>query len=170
MNPYFGPEVTPADGSEEFYSVETRQHELFSDKAQFDNDLMLIKLSGVSKFKPVTLNRDNAVPFSGSKLTVVGWGTQQVSVTSHPQFLMKDDVVTVTNEYCRGQYKTVPVTDDMMCVIDDASCQGDSGGPLLLQGGNDAAGDVQVAVVSWGINCRDDVYPGEFPPCAAYGR
>ena len=44
-------------------------------------------------------------------------------------------------------------------------CQGDSGGPLFLQNKDDRweqAGDrwQQVGVVSWGINCAKEKYPG----------
>ena len=39
--------------------------------------------------------------------------------------------------------------------------QGDSGGPLI-QKGEDSRGadDVLVGIVSWGLGCADDVFPG----------
>jgi hypothetical protein len=39
------------------------------------------------------------------------------------------------------------------------SCQGDSGGPIIKKNGG---GDVQVGVVSWGIGCALDEFPGVY--------
>ena len=39
------------------------------------------------------------------------------------------------------------------------ACQGDSGGPLVVRGGNSGA-DIQVGVVSWGIDCGIVGIPG----------
>ena len=46
------------------------------------------------------------------------------------------------------------------------SCQGDSGGPLIIQTGT---GPQQVGIVSWGIGCAEQGYPGVFTRVAEFG-
>ena len=39
------------------------------------------------------------------------------------------------------------------------NAQGDSGGPLIKKG-NSPEDDVLVGLVSWGLGCADEVFPG----------
>jgi trypsin len=160
INPYFGPGTRAATGSETFNVVEIRIHPKFGDRAPFANDVMILKLDGTSKFRPITLNRNRTFPVNATRLTVLGWGTQERGQDKPPPYLLQDSAISVTNSYCQQKYKTLPVTGEMLCVRDDGSCQGDSGGPLIMKGINSRQ-DVQVGVVSWGIGCNSDIYPGE---------
>lgn len=49
----------------------------------------------------------------------------------------------------------------MICTLtaDRDSCQRDSGGPELIKGSN-AEEDVQVGVISWGLGCATNIFPG----------
>jgi hypothetical protein len=51
----------------------------------------------------------------------------------------------------------------MMCARANGkdSCQSDSGGPLIIKG-DDANSDLQVGVVSWGLGCASDSFPGVY--------
>jgi hypothetical protein len=69
----------------------------------------------------------------------------------------KGSIYGYTESY-RGQ-----ITSNMMCARDDNqdSCQGDSGGPLVVKG-KGGSDDVQVGVVSWGIGCASESFPGVY--------
>ena len=41
------------------------------------------------------------------------------------------------------------------------TCYGDSGGPIVIAGKN-ATNDIQVGVVSWGMACASERYPGVY--------
>ncbi|KAL3827305.1 hypothetical protein ACHAXA_005051 [Cyclostephanos tholiformis] len=82
--------------------------------------------------------------------------------------LMNVDVGYISNMECeategpRGMYNG-QIMEDMMCAMAAGkdSCQGDSGGPLVIRE-DDADSDVQVGVISRGISCALDPFPGVF--------
>lgn len=137
-----------------------------------DNDFLLIFLDGAASddINVVKLNDDAATPDIGAAVTVMGWG--DIDPTDEGQVLaselMEVEVSTISNEECEsndgdfGSYAG-SITTNMLCAKDagEDSCQGDSGGPLVIRG-NDASEDVQVAVVSWGIGCASEDYPGVY--------
>ena len=62
------------------------------------------------------------------------------------------------------------VDSDMICAGDTArggkdSCQGDSGGPLFQKIDN---AYVQIGIVSWGLGCARDGYPGVYTQISAF--
>ena len=88
----------------------------------------------------------------------------------------------MTNEECKAQYvdsfsggqggidpEAVGISEQMICASIAAggksSCQGDSGGPLVL---NTNEGWQQIGVVSWGIGCAAQGYPGVYARIAEF--
>jgi hypothetical protein len=137
--------------------------------ATTDHDFMLIFLEGTPTAEyivTVKLNSDPPVPSLGQDMTVMGWGTTDTAGGS--DILMNVDVGYIPNEECEtaeadGLTYNGQITDSMMCAMANGkdSCQGDSGGPLVIKGDSGSA-DVQVGVVSWGIGCALDPFPGVY--------
>ena len=57
------------------------------------------------------------------------------------------------------------VVEDMICAGEEGldSCQGDSGGPLMCENQT-----VQCGIVSWGVGCAFDGFPGVYTEVSAY--
>ena len=142
-----------------------------------NNDFLLIFLNDAASenINIVKLNSDAATPDTGAAVTVMGWGDIDPSEDGQvlASELMEVEVNTITNEECEsssgenGSYEG-SITSNMLCAKDagEDSCQGDSGGPLIVRG-NDASEDVQVGVVSWGIGCASEDYPGVYARVSA---
>jgi secreted trypsin-like serine protease len=122
-----------------------------------DNDIALLNVSGsISSTIPrVTLA---APPAPGVEVLVAGWG---VTSESGKQSLLLQEVKVpmVTGAQCKAKYDGL--TDNMICAGEAGkdSCQGDSGGPLFLDAGN---GIQQVGIVSYGVGCGRDGWPGVY--------
>eukprot|EP01083_Nonionella_stella_P208123 755526_1 len=99
----------------------------------------------------------------------MGWGdTDKGSATKLSNVLMKVRVNCISNSQCdrssdgRDNYNG-QITKNMLCAEHRQakdSCQGDSGGPLVKELGGKA--HEQVGVVSWGIGCASDHFPGVY--------
>ena len=127
----------------------------------------------------------NADLVSGEELVVVGWGDtdpepgeDSVNLSS---ILQAATVNYVANDVCEESkgYSSIQastsgieeyfeydgtISGDMMCALGESSqdaCQGDSGGGLFRLG-DDFTGkeDVQMGIVSWGLQCGDSDFPG----------
>lgn len=103
----------------------------------------------------------------GDKLIVSGWGTLNSGDDDGPNVLHAVAVPYVSNKKCKKAYgRNGPITRNMMCAGDVKnggidSCQGDSGGPLTKF--DSASGKTKVVgVVSWGIGCGWEGYPGVY--------
>ncbi|KAL7468963.1 hypothetical protein ACHAXS_009199 [Conticribra weissflogii] len=143
------------------------------------NDFMLIILgrptnavnAGILK-----LNTKKSIPYSDDKVVVMGWGDTVASdfILSLSSVLRAVELSTISNSDCRqskglhgGFYDSFEgsVKKNMLCAKDlnQDACQGDSGGPLVIRG-QDPSGsdDIQVGVVSWGIGCASQVFPGVY--------
>jgi trypsin len=113
--------------------------------------------------------------YSGYSTTVMGWGA--VKASSFPPvysaILLEAGVLYVNRSTCSADYLRAPapklVTGVMLCAAKDStdSCQGDSGGPLILKSEDGSGNDVQIGVVSWGLGCADQRYPGVYAEVAA---
>jgi trypsin len=95
--------------------------------------------------------------------TTMGYGLDESNDTSN--ILKQTHLNYVPNPTCQALGLWDLVNQDMVCASGDGvrdSCNGDSGGPLFWQkeDGSDAGSDVQVGIVSWGVGCADERYPG----------
>jgi hypothetical protein len=104
---------------------------------------------------------------------VMGWGDTNESefYSELSDVLLKVDLRVMSNDECinsagtidGGYYGTYSgmITENMLCAgaADKDSCQGDSGGPLVMTGGG---ADLQIGVVSWGLGCALDQFPGVY--------
>lgn len=66
------------------------------------------------------------------------------------------ELKTMDLDVCSKRYsKYVKLTARQLCCTSNGqdSCQGDSGGPLVNDG-------KQIGIVSWGMGCGDDAFPG----------
>ena len=101
--------------------------------------------------------------YAGQKGTVVGWGLLRES-GSRPTVLQELTMEIWDNARCSSTYgSTAPagIKDTMLCAGKKGkdSCSGDSGGPFVKPVGNHWE---QIGVVSWGIGCGKDIYPGVY--------
>jgi trypsin len=170
-------DITVDDGGYDYLMVEKHlAHPNFANIIQ--SDFALAKLYGRSWKRVVTLNTDGDVPQDDEYLTVMGWGVTVEGVSSTQSNVLREvDVQSMGNMECdasSGQYKGSFVTyegyieDNMLCAWsqDKDACQGDSGGPLIRKG-DDAGQDVQVGVVSWGLGCAMETFPGVYSRTSA---
>jgi secreted trypsin-like serine protease len=102
---------------------------------------------------------------------VMGWGQTREDSLKQEQKLHFATVPTVPDEKCASEYQKAHVrlvATQSICAgrrgVD--TCQGDSGGPMV---GKDARGEwVQVGIVSWGLGCARDNYPGVYTQISAF--
>ena len=144
-----------------------------------DNDFMLLflKRSTTEDVDLAIVNPD--IISEGQDVTVMGWGDidpdQDESELANK--LMEVEVTVISNEDCDASESTEPgwednyngqITDNMMCaehVQEKDACQGDSGGPLVIR--SDSGEDSLVGVVSWGVGCAHDDFPGVYSRVSA---
>jgi len=130
----------------------------------FDHDVALIRLNeAVTSIPPVQLKRVGFGDFQGSgvPVTALGWGLENSEAYHGSDVLLKGQVNLINRDQCRSDYSysRQMIEDTMICAIGDGvdSCQGDSGGPLYQE-----STGLQVGVVSWGVGCAEEGYPGVY--------
>ena len=97
--------------------------------------------------------------------TILGWGQISESSLRQQRRLRFGTVFGVPDAECAAEYRAAGVklvADESICAgrsgVD--TCQGDSGGPMVSR---DARGHwLQVGIVSWGMGCARDGYPGVY--------
>ena len=105
------------------------------------------------------------------EFVVMGWGQTREDSMRQERRLHYATVPTVPDGRCAAEYQRAGVklvADEQICAgargVD--TCQGDSGGPMV---GKDAAGGwVQVGIVSWGLGCARDGYPGVYTQISTF--
>ena len=100
-----------------------------------------------------------AAPPADMSVIVTGWGALKLGGQS-PSQLQQVQVYIVDQEECSNIYRSFGgVSERMICAGvskgDKDSCQGDSGGPLVSNG-------QLVGIVSWGVGCAAQGYPGVY--------
>nr|WEY07723.1 venom serine protease-like protein [Ephestia kuehniella] len=126
-----------------------------------DYDIAIIRVSEDIAFGPMVgpvclpFKYENA-DMSGSKLTALGWGFQQVGGVPSP-VLRKVDLDVISQSQC--QQAISQLTPRQFCTYTPGkdTCQYDSGGPLLY---TDASGRLfNIGIVSYGDYCGMDDSP-----------
>lgn len=102
-------------------------------------------------------------------LTVVGWGVTDLGdFSSFPDLFQEVEIAYMSNNKCKnttdkyGQSYGEWITEDHLCAGQEGkdSCYGDSGSPLIKRGVTNVK-DVQVGIVSWGVDCAGPL-PGVY--------
>ena len=147
-------------------------HPGFHKDSVFYDDMMLLKFDKpVYDIPLVELNRESDRPWSGEEVTVMGLGALTED-GSYPDTLQAVKVGVIDYQTCNSSYARAnlgPLTDEnMLCAgqrtgLKD-SCQGDSGGPLIDWRG------FQVGIVSFGLGCGREDFPGVYVRTAVRGR
>jgi len=142
----------------------------FRDETRGD-DWALIRLDRALKLPSLELTRA-AVP-DQAQVTVLGWGQTSENAVKQQRRLRYAAVPVVSDASCAKAYRKVGVAlvaDEQICAgrrgVD--TCQGDSGGPMVrrtVQGGW-----VQVGIVSWGLGCARDGYPGVYTQVSTFRK
>eukprot|EP00978_Attheya_sp_CCMP212_P011784 scaffold29297_cov55-Attheya_sp.AAC.5 len=160
-------------------------HPNYNDQTK-ENDIAIIHLAGtlanalIEKYasslgadeaskliRPIhlpTAENHNRLMQTQTDLCVIGLGAEHEETTILSNFLKHTTVSSMNLEECRTKFdNSYTITPDMLCAFgtNTDSCQGDSGGPLVIPG-NSASEDVFVGVVSWGVGCAHDRYPGVY--------
>jgi secreted trypsin-like serine protease len=149
------------------HSVEVIRAAGFVDETRGD-DWALIRLDRAIDLPTLPIVRigGDVGPF-----TVMGWGQTREAMMKQQRLLHYAQVPAVNDQTCSAEYKRAGVrlvAAESICAgttgID--TCQGDSGGPMVAQ---DSAGHwAQVGIVSWGLGCARNGYPGVYTQVSAF--
>lgn len=140
-------------------------------ESTLDNDIALIELDEATNAPAIKLaSREvtNQFAQNNSISTTLGWGGTtgyepgEGPTTGFPDILREVELNLLTNEQCNAQLGNL-VSDVMICAGvlggGKSSCQGDSGGPMVIETNE---GWQQVGIVSWGVGCAAQGYPGVY--------
>ncbi|KAL7478263.1 hypothetical protein ACHAW6_004035 [Cyclotella cf. meneghiniana] len=148
------------------------------DSSTTENDFALVFLtrSTTANVGLARVNSQSSLPSVGQTVTVMGWGDVVAAddLMQLSEELRAVEVKTISNSDCEASsgrvngvwdsYKN-QIFDAMLCAADQSqdACQGDSGGPLVMKGSSsNGSGDTVVGLVSWGIGCASDIFPGVY--------
>ena len=148
---------------ERFAVVEAIPHPHF-DLVSLQNDMMLLKLNGISAVSPIRINQNDGIPVDRSNLTVTGWGRTGENMSELSDVLREANLTSISNRACSRYWGADAIHPSMMCARrgNGFDCQGDSGGPLIVPGSN-ATDDVLVGLISWGeSDCNNERAPGVY--------
>ncbi|KAL0868676.1 hypothetical protein ABMA27_008127 [Loxostege sticticalis] len=147
-------------------------HPSFDLEMSYDGDITVVRLRRPIIYSTVatvaTLIYHGARILDNIPVVHAGWGDTIEGVYSPSEHLLDVQIYTINNDLCRERYMTAneTVTENMICagVLDVGgrdACSGDSGGPLY-------DGNVIIGVISWGLGCGNDTFPGVSANVASY--
>lgn len=137
----------------------------------FNNDIALLRLREPSNQEFQRIARPEDRPMADATGYIAGWGTTCFRYCSPSQKLLQAEVPVRSHEACSSIYGYIDIfySANMICAGGGAgtadACQGDSGGPLEVEG---ASGRVLAGIVSWGIGCAEEDFPGVYTDVSKY--
>jgi secreted trypsin-like serine protease len=149
-------------------SVKVYRAARFQDETR-GNDWALIKLDHRLNLPVLGLSRGGAD--ETGPLTIVGWGQTSENSTHQQNKLRYGTVSIVGDKACARAYRKVGVKlveNHALCAARRGvdTCQGDSGGPLVHQTADHHF--VQVGIVSFGLGCARNDYPGVYTQISTF--
>lgn len=141
--------------------------------ADSDNDIALLRLADPSSLPPRAFARagEEALYTPESTGFIAGWGTTCFRECAPSEELLQATVTLRSFETCEEiyYYEGFFFSQNMVCAgggpASSDACQGDSGGPLEVDG---PSGRVLVGIVSWGIGCGEEAFPGVYTKVSNY--
>jgi trypsin len=137
------------------------------DYETLNNDIAIFKILDTfepwtDNIQPIVLNRDYV---NSGDCIVSGWGTTYSGGNSMNNKLMYVEVPIVHLDVCYSAYlpEDIFIDENKICagVPGKDSCQGDSGGPMVCS-------DKLTGIVSFGIECGHEIFPGVYTDVARY--
>ncbi|NXN37643.1 GRAA protein, partial [Rhinoptilus africanus] len=134
------------------------------DRSSKENDIMLLKLSGIAKqnkyVEPLSLPECYEDIKPGTTCKVAGWGL--TSSRKPSKYLQETTLKIIDRKSCESKYeKDTKITRNMLCAVGKNvfrkadACKGDSGGPLICA-------DQYSGIVSFGKGCGRRNMPGVY--------
>lgn len=160
------PNLSTLDSNVETFNIKSVTiHPNFNKGAPYNFDVAIYELDGESKLhQPIsTLDYNSNNYWKDQSLVVTGHGATKFDSYSLSTMQLYTEVKVFSRDDCKFKYGKQRISGTMMCAssVGKDACQGDSGGPLIAKGktSND---DVIVGLVSWGLGCADQRYPGVY--------
>jgi secreted trypsin-like serine protease len=152
----------------EAHSVRVTRAPGFTDETHGD-DWALIQLDHALDLPTLPLTRGTGQ--DTGTFTVLGWGQIGEDAYEQQRRLRYAEVPSVADRTCAKAYARTGVklvAAESICAgkrgVD--TCQGDSGGPMVRRDGSGTW--VQVGIVSWGLGCARQGYPGVYGQVSAF--
>jgi len=156
-----------AEGKRTAKSAQVIRAAGFRDETRGD-DWAVVKLDHPMSLPVLPLTRDAG---DRGSFVVMGWGQTREDSMRQVRRLHYANVPTVPDRKCAAEYAAVGVqlvALEQICAgrVGVDSCQGDSGGPMVGRDGH--GGWVQVGIVSWGLGCGRNGYPGVYTQISTF--